>query len=166
MYKLYILPQTEEIKKQYLNNITTSNNSGFDLYIPEKCEINIGEYKIIDHKIKCKMVYIDKKKNIEIPTGFLLHPRSSTALKHNLILANSTGVIDMDYRGNIKACFFSNILKSHIINPDIIHKSYFIEKNTRLVQICAPDYKPFLIEIVENLDNTIRADNGFGSTGL
>jgi dUTPase len=48
---------------------------------------------------------------------------------------------------------------------DVI-KNDRVDVYQRLVQICAPDLKPFKVEIVDSLDQTERGDGGFGSTGV
>ena len=177
MYKLYICPQTEKLKEHYAKSIEEnssnhSTDSGFDLFVPEEQLYIVGEYTMIDHLVKCKMVLIDNNGN-EKPTGYLMHPRSSTAKKYNLILANSTGVIDMDYRGNIKASVFCNITKHHMLNllasikdgANAMFNSCKLDQYTRIVQLCAPNYMPFKVELVNSLDETERGAGGFGSTG-
>ena len=42
---------------------------------------------------------------------------------------------------------------------------YFVEEHVRLVQICDPELKPFLVRIVNQLSETSRGEGGFGSTG-
>ena len=174
-YKLYISVENTELREKYQRLISerianNSTDSGFDLFIPEETCYKPGQYVMIDHKIKCKMVIIEWGGN-EIPTGYLLHPRSSTAKKYNLMMANNTGVIDQDYRGNIKACMFSNwteqdlktmFIGSGYTNVSIENK---LMSDTRIVQICSPNYRPFKTVIVDELDDTSRGEGGFGSTG-
>jgi dUTP pyrophosphatase len=174
-YKLYICVENTELREKYQTSISeritnNSTDSGFDLFLPEEIYYKPGQYVMIDHRIKCKMVIMGSDGD-EIPTGYLLHPRSSTATKYNLMMANNTGVIDQDYRGNIKACMFSNWteqdLKSHFQNNSNIQVSTEskLMKDTRIVQICSPSYRPFKIVIVSDLDDTSRGGGGFGSTG-
>jgi dUTPase len=61
--------------------------------------------------------------------GFYLYPRSSIS-KTNLRLANSVGIIDSGYRGNILAIF--DILQNDNVSTTI-------EKHSRLLQICSGD---------------------------
>ena len=174
-YKLYLcIDNTDDdyLKKKYEEYIQDriSNNctdSGFDLFLPEKVEYVSGKYHKFGHKIRCRMVAIVNGQ--EFPTGYPLHPRSSTAMKYNLMMGNSTGVIDADYRGEIIACMFCNITfedlewssTTHSFNPT----KNTLDEGTRIVQICAPNYRPFKVEIVDSLDNTSRGQGGFGSTG-
>lgn len=93
----------------------------------------------------------------ERPVSFKIYPRSSMGSKTPLRLANSVGVIDSGYRGNLKACIdcYGSL-------------DYTINEYDRLVQIVAFSGRPIFVKIVDNLDDlgkTIRMDNGFGSTG-
>ena len=78
------------------------------------------------------------------------------------MLANSVGIIDSGYRGNIKGIFYN------IAGYDFM--DYVIEFGTRLLQICPPNLEyPMKITIVDNLDElgvTDRGEGGFGSTGI
>ena len=173
-YKLYINPENTQLRekyKEYISKRLTNNNtdSGFDLFVPNEINYEPGNYLIFDHHIKCKMVIIDSTGN-EHPTGYLIHPRSSVAQKYNLMMSNNTGVIDQDYRGNIKASMFCNWTHNDFkvyFDPDKDIRrapNYKIKQNTRIIQICAHNYKPFKIEIVTDLDDTSTSSNGFDST--
>jgi len=81
--------------------------------------------------------------------SYYLCPRSSIA-KNHFQLANSIGIIDAGYRGNLMAkvrCFK---------NDSIQGGSYF--------QIIAPDLKPIKVNIVKSLSSTTRGSGSFGST--
>ena len=103
------------------------------------------------------MEFINEK-NESSPVGYYLYLRSSTGTKTPLRLANSVGIIDSGYRGNIIAAFDNK-------NVD----NYNVIEGDRLVQICPPNLSyPLIINIVENEENlgiTNRGDGGFGSTG-
>ena len=90
-----------------------------------------------------------------IPVGYYSYPRSSIS-KTPLLLANSVGIIDSGYRGQIIGAF-----RNLSIEP------YKVEQYTRLLQICAPDLRPFTVELVDNtfFEETLRGEGGFGSTG-
>ena len=94
--------------------------------------------------------YIDDYKSI--PVSYYLYPRSSIT-KTPLRLANSVGIIDAGYRGNIIACV-----------DNIKNGEYIIEAGSRLFQICSSDLSPISIEIVNSLPETSRGIGGFGST--
>ena len=93
---------------------------------------------------------------IEIPEGFFvaIYPRSSTGVKRQLMLANSTGIIDSDYRGEIKL-FFYNFGKNEQV----------IKKNERLAQMVVQPYEKVEIQKVNDLCESERGEGGFGSTG-
>jgi dUTP pyrophosphatase len=80
-------------------------------------------------------------------------PRSSV-WQTGMILANCTGTIDEDYRGEVSAIFY------HIFPDMPIYKV-----GDRIGQIKIGATLPMCFEEVEELDNTQRGDGGFGSTG-
>jgi dUTPase len=122
----------------------------------------------IDFKIKCSarmMVDINRNnQNIKYYyTGFYLDPRSSIS-KTKLRLANSRGIIDAGYRGNLIGMF--DVVNTNPIElPDA---DYSIKKYDCLLQICAPGLVPIFVEIVDKVEdlgsNTERGEGGFGST--
>ena len=85
--------------------------------------------------------------------SYYLYPRSSIS-KTDFMMANSVGIIDAGYRGNIMA-------KIRNMNLEGISK---VSENDKMFQICAPDLKPIKIELVNELSETSRGDGGFGST--
>jgi len=104
------------------------------------------------------------------PTGFYLYPRSSIS-KTRMRLANSVGIIDAGYRGDIIAAvdtiglFGSNDIW-HIWKETLSP----IQKYDRYFQLCAPDLSAFLVHIVDTEAElgapTTRGAGGFGSTGV
>lgn len=140
---------------QYLDECLANNcfDSGFDLICPEDINSHPNETTMLDHKIKCCMKYQESY------VGYYLYSRSSTAIKTPLRLANSVGVIDSGYRGNIKSVF------DNIKNTD-----FLLESGTRYVQICPPNLEyPMKVYIVNDISKlgckTNRNTGGFGSTG-
>ncbi len=93
---------------------------------------------------------------IEIPDGFvgLLFPRSSIS-NTSLSLANSVGVVDSGYRGEIKAVF--NKRKLGI-------KFYGVGE--RILQLIILPYPKIEFEEVDELSKTERGEGGFGSTNV
>ena len=69
------------------------------------------------------------------------------------ILINA-GVIDRDYRGPVK------VMVHNLSNND-----YVIKKNDRIAQLILEKIKTPPVELVEELDDTVRGEGGFGSTG-
>lgn len=94
--------------------------------------------------------------SLEVPKGYvaLLFPRSSNS-KYDLLLCNSVGVIDSDYRGEI-------IFKYRAVFTQRI-KSYTIGE--RVGQIIIIPYPQIEFDEVEELSETERGSGGFGSTG-
>lgn len=96
---------------------------------------------------------------LEVPKGFVLQlvPRSSMGMNTPLRMPNSIGVIDSDYRGEVVAIYVNDESKGMI--------PYQINKGDRIAQgYLVPTPKINLVE-VEELSDTARGDNGFGSTG-
>jgi len=93
--------------------------------------------------------------SIEIPKEFvgLLFPRSSIS-KTGMILANSIGVIDSGYRGEIQLRFKMNHDKNTVY-----------QEGDKVAQLIIIPYPQIHLEEVEELSETERGDGGFGSTG-
>jgi len=93
---------------------------------------------------------------MEIPHGFEIQvrPRSGLSLKTNLLVVNSPGTVDCDYRGEVK-----------IIMGNMGDSAHMIAHGERVAQlVLAPVTQAhFLCE--ENLSETERGAGGFGSTG-
>lgn len=93
---------------------------------------------------------------IALPPGHELQirPRSGLALRHGIVLANSPGTIDEDYRGEIQVI---------VLNAG--DAPFTIERGVRIAQaVLAPVLRARWRE-VESLDATARNEGGFGSTG-
>jgi dUTP pyrophosphatase len=126
-----------------------AGDSGLDLYMPYKTVVRPGETVIMDMHIKC-----EASTDSGEPCSYLIYPRSSIS-KTPLRLANSVGVVDRDYRGNI-----------FVALDNIKDVPYTIEEGDRLVQICAADLSPITMTIVSELSAPgTRGEGGFGSTG-
>ncbi len=93
---------------------------------------------------------------IALPPGYELQirPRSGLALKHGILLPNSPGTIDEDYRGEIQVIVMNAGAEPFTITPAM-----------RIAQaVLAPVVRAAWHE-VETLDTTDRGTGGFGSTG-
>lgn len=95
---------------------------------------------------------------VEIPKGYvgLLFPRSSVS-KMDLSLANSVGVVDSGYRGEIKLRFKDTVTKKSLKN---IYKV-----GDRVAQLVIIPYPEVELEEVDQLDDSERSSGGFGSSG-
>ena len=93
---------------------------------------------------------------IALPPGFELQvrPRSGLALRNGILLPNSPGTIDEDYRGEVQ-----------VILLNAGDAPFTVERGMRIAQaVVAPVVRAEWQE-VENLDDTTRSTGGFGSTG-
>ncbi|MBM1690452.1 dUTP diphosphatase [Sulfitobacter geojensis] len=94
--------------------------------------------------------------HMEIPQGFevQIRPRSGLALKHGIMLPNSPGTIDSDYRGVVGVI----VLNAGAVPFEITH-------GMRIAQMVVAAAPQVSFEIARMLDTTDRASGGFGSTG-
>ena len=100
-----------------------------------------------------------------LPTGFAVavtpgyelqvRPRSGLAVKHGITIINSPGTIDADYRGEVKI---------GLINLSKV--PFTINRGDRVAQLILAKVARVSLEIVEELDKTVRNDGGFGHTGV
>jgi len=100
-----------------------------------------------------------------IPTGLYIalpygteaqiRRRSGLAAKRGISVLNSPGTIDADYRGEIKVILVNLSNKPFVINP-----------GERIAQMVVARYEKVEWDEVEVLDQTVRGDGGFGSTGI
>lgn len=94
---------------------------------------------------------------LAIPGGFegQVRSRSGLALKHGVVVLNSPGTIDADYRGELK-----------VIVANLSQEDFVISFGMRIAQlVIAPVCLPHLKE-VPILGESLRGDGGFGSTGM
>lgn len=93
---------------------------------------------------------------MEIPVGYagLIYARSGLACKKGLAPANKVGVIDADYRGEIMVA-----LHNHSKEP------VTIEPKERIAQLVITPYLTAIFEETDELNDTVRGEGGFGSTG-
>lgn len=90
-----------------------------------------------------------------VPSGYEMEirPRSGLSI-HKIILANSPGSLDSDYRGELK-----------ILLLNLGNKDYLIRKGDRIAQIGVKPNPEINFQIVRDLPETDRGSGGFGSTG-
>lgn len=93
---------------------------------------------------------------IEIPEGLvgLIYARSGMACKKGLAPANKVGVIDSDYRGEIMVALYNHS-----------DSAVTVAKGDRIAQLVLTPYIKADFEEADELDDTVRGDGGFGSTG-
>ena len=144
--KLFIKPHNNTAWECYRNHgHFHDGDAGLDLYVLDNIQFEPGETKAIKLGISCES---------EDGKAYYLFPRSSIS-KTPLRMANSIGLIDGGYRGEIMA--MCDNIKSEV---------YTAEKGQRLFQLVATDSSPIHFELVEELEMTTRGTGGFGSTGM
>jgi dUTP pyrophosphatase len=94
---------------------------------------------------------------MEIPEGYHaeIYPRSSVGLKTYLRMANSVGIIDSDYRGEV-----GFIAESKLETPML-----YIQKGQRIAQMIIKKNEGVVLVQSDELSNTERGEGGFGSSG-
>lgn len=121
--------------------------AGADLYVLSDHDIRIGpkETAIVHTGLAA-----------EIPEGYvgLIYARSGLASKKGLAPANKVGVIDSDYRGEIRVALHNHSKYEQCIQP-----------YDRIAQLVIAPYVFADFEEAEGLDETDRGEGGFGSTG-
>jgi dUTP pyrophosphatase len=92
-----------------------------------------------------------------LPPGYeaQVRPRSGLAIKHGLILPNSPGTIDADYRGEV--C---------VILANLGDEAFTITRGMRVAQMVIAPVCRVEVGEVDELDQTVRGAGGFGHTGL
>lgn len=93
---------------------------------------------------------------LAIPKGYvgLIYARSGLATKQGLAPANKVGVIDADYRGELMVSLYNHSGEERTVN-----------NGDRIAQLVIAPYLTAAFEVAEELDDTVRGEGGFGSTG-
>ena len=117
-------------------------DAGADLFALESYEIYPGDQKLVDTGIAVK-----------IPENFvgLIYNRSSQG-KRGITIPHSVGVIDSDYRGNLK-----------VLLKNISEDPYLIQAGDRIAQLVIQPVQ--IVDFVDAWNDTKRGTGGFGSTG-
>jgi dUTPase len=170
--------------KGIINKPPNNGDAGYDIVAVSSPRV-VGAvyqglyYTAISHiEYDTEIVIEPEKKNSIYEFYMLLYPRSSI-IKTNLSLANSVGVIDSGYRGNIKVCF------KYIIQPEdmkivegktfrgrnakgivsSVNPQRIYQKGDKIAQLIPCKHNPINIEYVNEINTTERGVGGFGSTG-
>ncbi len=127
---------------------STPLSAGMDLFaaIDENLTMKPGSRELIPTGIE-----------IELPEGYeaQVRSRSGLAYKEGIIVLNSPGTIDADYRGEVK------VLIAHLGN-----KPFVIQKGFRIAQLIVTSHSRVKWKEVDALSDTSRQAGGFGSTGV
>jgi dUTP pyrophosphatase len=122
----------------------TEGAAGMDLHSMDGCTLLSREMRLFG----CGFA-------IEIPEGYcmLITPRSGLASK-GVLITNSPGVVDHDYRGEVKVSLFNSGTAP-----------VRIESGDRIAQAVIVPHLRVEAEVVDQLSETLRGAGGFGSTG-
>ena len=133
--------------KQQLPQYATAGSAGMDL----RADI---DRPIILKPLERKLIPTGLK--IALPVGYeaQIRPRSGLAIKYGVTVLNSPGTIDADYRGEVCVILVNLSNVDFVVNP-----------SERIAQMVVAKHEQVDFQIVETLDETERADGGFGHTG-
>ncbi len=138
-------PGTEDIE---LPHYASVGSSGMDVRaaVTEPLTLNPGEIKLVPSGLR-----------LAVPVGYEIQvrPRSGLSLKHGITVTNSPGTIDADYRGPVG-----------IILGNVSNEPFTIQRGDRIAQLVIQRVVRADIRIVEQLDETVRGEGGFGSSGI
>ncbi len=130
-------------------DLSSDEDAGFDLIIPDDNIILSNSACKIDHKIKLEVFDLSEQESVH----YFIAARSSI-VNTPLIFHNSIGVIDKGYRG-------------YVFGPvyNVSNEPYSVKSGSRLFQIILPNLgKISQVRFVESLSTSKRGNNGFGST--
>lgn len=131
----------------------TPDAVGWDLYAYELTETG-----------RPNKLLIPPRSTRAVSTGLIVIPppgysifiasRSGLAKERSVFVTNAPGIIDPDYRGELKVLLYNGS-----------HESQYIQHDDRVGQMIFLPFKSFEFEEITRLDETPRGDKGFGSTG-
>ena len=131
-------------KKAQIPTYGTSESSCLDVCAIEDYHIRPGDVKFMRTGLA-----------FEIPHGYEIQvrPRSS-AVKNQLLILNTPGTVDQDYRGEL----FVGV-------KNLSDKDYVVNTGDRIAQLALKEVVRVLLHEVDELTETKRGDGGFGHTG-
>lgn len=124
-----------------------AGDAGLDLRANEDVELAPHERRLVGTGLA-----------VAIPEGFagFVQPRSGLALREGLSMANTPGLVDSHYRGELKVC---------AVNLDD-ERPIRIERGERIAQLVIQRVPQVDLLEVDELDETDRGAGGFGSSGV
>lgn len=134
-------------EKAIIPTYGTEFAAGCDLYACMDEEVTIAPHET---------AFIKTGIALEIPVGYagLIYARSGLACKSGLAPANKVGVIDADYRGEIMVALHNHTNETKTVG-----------EGERVAQLVITPYIVAAFNEVDELNETVRGDGGFGSTG-
>lgn len=132
------------ISKARLPILGSENAAGYDLHASEDGLVPARGKTLIGTGLA-----------MAIPVGNYgrIAPRSGLAAKHSIDVG--AGVIDADYRGEVRVLLFN-----------FSDKDFAVTEGDRIAQLIIEKYTPTQLVEVDDLDDTARGQGGFGSTGV
>ncbi len=126
----------------------TAQSVGMDLAaaVPDEITLEPGRTCLIPTGIQ-----------IAVPPGYeaQVRPRSGLAAENTLLIPNSPGTVDPDYRGEVK-----------VLLLNLGDRPFIVRRGMRIAQIIIAPAVRVAVRIVENLPPTERGEGGFGHTGV
>jgi len=124
----------------------TDGAACFDISANEDCTLSPGG-----------SVSVSTGLSVAVPSGhaLLIYSRSGHAVKYNVRLTNCVGVIDSDYRGEVRV----------LLTNDSNTERLVIKRGDRIAQGMIVNTPAVGFDVVDNLPDTARGCGGFGSTG-
>jgi dUTP pyrophosphatase len=142
------IQRLENAKDLPLPSYGSDEAAGMDLYAANSDDIVLQ---------KGKRTIVPTGYAIALPRGFeaQIRPRSGLAIKNGLIVVNSPGTVDSDYRGEVG-----------VIIANIGDENFTIERGMRIAQMVVTRHDRVAWQEVSELGDTQRGAGGFGSTGV
>lgn len=131
----------------------TPGSAGFDLYAVSTTWFG-------------NMIHVSTGLMVEFPKEYQLqlHGRSGLSTKYGISLANNVGIIDSDYRGELKLVFTVNALPLDVMASN--HNAFeALKPGNRVAQAILVPLPDVIWEEVEEISESLRGAGGFGSTG-
>ena len=124
---------------------TRPGDAGFDLRAVESFTLAPGERALVPTGVA-----------IALPPGHagLVTPRSGLAIKHGISVVNGPGLVDPNYRGELK-----------VVLVNLGDETFHGEPHDRIAQLLIVPFAAPPVAVVDQLDDTERGASGFGSSG-
>jgi dUTP pyrophosphatase len=121
-------------------------DAGLDIRSAEELVIEPGERAVVGTGFA-----------MALPEGYaaFVQPRSGLAARNGISIVNTPGLIDCHYRGEVK-----------VILVNLGKEPFAVKKGDRIAQMVIQRVETARVEMVEELDDKVRGEGGFGSTGL
>jgi dUTP pyrophosphatase len=122
-----------------------TGDAGLDLSACERVELRPGERAVVPTGLA-----------VAIPEGYagFVQPRSGLAARHGITIANTPGLVDSGYRGELRVI---------LLNTDA-HEPFVVEPGMRIAQLVVLPVPEVIVELVDDLPESDRGVRGFGSS--